>query len=137
MWEVIIIVGVFAAIVLFFIFTSKSGAKMLKEREERFARSIKGRAKILSGSPAGIGGTGSGGRYQGYNFKLEVSDGYQSPYQADVIWEVYPMGAPKVQTGMEIDVRIDAEDKMIVYPVADGIAFSWNGLMMNMAKKIK
>ncbi len=137
MIEVIIILGVVAAIVLFFIFASKSGAKMQKERDERMARSSRGRAKILSGTPAGISGTGSGGRYQGYNFKLEVSDGYQSPYQADVIWEVYPMGAPRVQTGMELDVKIDAEDKTIVYPVADGVAFSWNGLMMNMAKKIK
>ncbi len=137
MIEVIIIIGVVVIIFGFFMFASKSGAKMLKEREDRMARSTRGRAKILSGSPAGISGTGSGGRYQGYNFNLEVSDGYQSPYQADVIWEVYPMGAPKVQTGMELDVRIDAEDQMIVYPVADGIAFSWNGLMMNMAKKIK
>lgn len=135
--EIAIILGVVALIVGFFMYASKSGAKMLKEREERFSRASRGRAKILSGSPAGISGTGSGGRYQGYKFKLEVSDGYQSPYQADVIWEVYPMGTPKVQTGMELDVRIDAEDKMIVYPVADGVAFSWNGLMMLMAKKIK
>jgi hypothetical protein len=66
-----------------------------------------------------------------------VNDGYQSPYKTEVIWEVYPMGTPKVQTGMEIDVRIDSEDKMIVYPTADGVAFSWNGLMTLMAKKMK
>jgi hypothetical protein len=137
MIEVIIAVSVVALIVGFFLYASKSGAKLLKEREERMSRSSRGRAKILSGSPAGISGTGSGGRYQGYNFKLEVNDGYQSPYKTEVIWEVYPMGTPKVQTGMEIDVRIDSEDKMIVYPTADGVAFSWNGLMTLMAKKMK
>lgn len=137
MIEIIIAVVFVALIVGFFMYASKSGSKMLKEREERFSRSTRGRAKILSSSPAGIAGTGSGGRYQGYNFKLEVSDGYQSPYEAYVVWEVFPMGAPKVQTGMEVDVRIDPEDKQIVYPVADGIAFSWNGLMTLMAKKMK
>ena len=135
--EIIIAIAAVALIIGFFMYASKSGAKMLKEREERFSRSTRGRAKILSNSPAGIAGTGSGGRYQGYKFILEVSDGYQAPYQAEVIWEVYTMGAPKVQTGMELDVRIDSEDKMIVYPVADGVAFSWNGLMTLMAKKMK
>lgn len=134
--EIIIIIAVVLGIVIFFVYASKSGAKLVKRREERMARATRGRAKILSSTPAGIGGTGPGGTYQGYNFKLEVSDAYQSPYQAEVIWEVSPMGAPKVQTGMELDVKIDAEDKSIVYPVADGVAFSWNGLMMLMAKKM-
>jgi hypothetical protein len=65
MIEVIIAVSVVALIVGFFLYASKSGAKLLKEREERMSRSSRGRAKILSGSPAGISGTGSGGRYQG------------------------------------------------------------------------
>lgn len=135
--EILIPIAVVLGIIIFFMYASKSGAKLLKVREERMARSSRGKAKILGGSPAGISGTGSGGRYQGYTFTLEVSDGFQSPYKTEVIWEVYPMGAPRVQTGMELDVRIDAEDKMIVYPAADGVAFSWNGLMMIMAKKIK
>src|SRR5690349_2525791 len=137
MIEIIIAVAVVALIVGFFMYASKSGAKMLKEREERMARSTRGRAKILGSSPVGISGTGHGGRYQAYKFTLEVSDGYQEPYKTETVWEVYPMGAPKVQTGMELNVKIDAEDKTIIFPVAEGTAFSWNGLMMIMAKKMK
>jgi hypothetical protein len=131
MIELIIIFGVVAVIVLFFIFTSKSGAKMLKEREEKMGRASKGKAKILGSVPVGMSGTGHGGRYQAYKFTLEVGDAYMEPYKTKVIWEVYPMGAPKVQDGMEINVKIDADDKNIVYPSADGVSYSWNAMMMN------
>jgi hypothetical protein len=47
------------------------------------------------------------------------------------------MGAPKVQQGMEISVKIDAEDNDIIYPIADGVSFSWNGLMTIMAQKMQ
>ena len=136
MWEVIIIVGVFAAIILFFMYASKSGAKMLKEREQRIARAERGKAKIIGFAAAGIGGTGTGGKYQGYNFTLEVSNEYKAPYRAKVIWEVNTMGAPLVQEGMEVDVKIDAEDPNIIYPNVNGVQFSWNGLMMMMAKDL-
>lgn len=135
--EIIIIIAAALGIIIFFIYSSKSGARAVKERERRMALASRGKAKIISSTPAAISGTGPWGTYQGYNFTLEVNDGFQQPYNTDVIWEVYPIGAPKVQTGTELDVRIDAEDKMIVYPAAAGIAFSWNGLMMLMAKKIK
>jgi len=79
--------------------------------------------------------TGAGGEYQALEFTLQVSNQYQAAYTAKSSWEVYPMGAPKVQQGMEIDVKIDAEDNSIIYPIADGISFSWRGLMMLMAKK--
>lgn len=134
---VIAIVVVFIGIVIFLVINSKSRTKALKEREERLARASRGRAKIISSTPAGLSGTGSHGNYQGYNFTLEVSDGFQSPYNTEVIWEVYPMGTPKVQKGMELDVKIDSVDKTIIYPDTEGIAFSWNGLMMQMAKKMK
>jgi len=68
---------------------------------------------------------------------LEVSNPYKSAYTTNSIWEIYPMGAPKVQQGMEINVKIDAEDKDIIYPVADGVLFSWNGLMTIMANKMQ
>jgi hypothetical protein len=135
--EVIIILAVAAAIVLFFIFTSKSGAKMLAEREAKIARAGKAKAKVIGSHAVGISGTGTGGRYQGYEFTLEISDGYKEPYRAKCVWEVYPMGAPKVQEGMEVNVRIDAEDSEAIYPVADGLAFAWNWLMMHKKKNKK
>ncbi len=128
--EIAIIIGVVVLIVIFFMYTSKSGAKLLAEREAKIAASGKGRAKIIGSGPVGISGTGNGGRYQAYKFTLEVNDGYQSPYRTAVIWEVYTMGAPKVQEGMEIKVRIDAADKNIVYPSVEGVSYSWMGMMM-------
>lgn len=135
MIEVIIIVGVVGAIIAFFLYASKSGAKMLAEREARIAKAVKGKAKVIGSHAVGIRGTGNGGHYQGYEFTLEVSDGYKEPYRAKCVWEVYPMGAPKVQPGMEVNVKIDTEDDQIVFPMAEGLAFSWNFQLMNKKKK--
>lgn len=136
--EVIIIAAVLVLITIaLYFYASKGRAKRIKEREERISKAGSGTAKILSINPAGLNGTGSHGKYEGYTLKLEVSDGYNAPYNTEVIWEVYPMGAGKVQTGKELEVKIDSEDKMIVYPSGEGLAFSWTGLMMLMAKKLK
>lgn len=135
MIEVLIILGVVAAIVIFFMYASKSGAKMLAEREAKIARAEKAKAIVIGSHAAGIRGTGSGGQYQGYEMTLEVSNSYKEPYRAVCVWEVYPMGAPKVQNGMEVNVKIDAEDDQIIYPMDQGLALSWNYLMMHKRKK--
>ncbi|MEO8514402.1 MAG: hypothetical protein ABI543_12650 [Ignavibacteria bacterium] len=136
MLEIIIIVLVVGIIVGFYFWGVKGGEKMKAERTRRLENAENGKAKVISSSPIGLAGTGAGGEYQALEFTLEVSNQYKAAYTAKSIWEVYPMGAPKVQTGMEINVKIDAEDNNIIYPVADGIAFSWRGLMMTMAKKM-
>ncbi len=132
--EIIIIVAVIAVIVGFFMYASKSGGKLLAEREARLGRGEKAKAKIIGSHPVGLSGTGNGGRYQAYEFTLEVSNAYKEAYRAKCTWEVYPMGAPKVQEGMEVNVKIDADDDQAVYPFADGLAFSWNWQMMNRKK---
>lgn len=133
--EILIPAAVVLAIIAFFMYASKSGAKLLKQREERMAKAVRGKAKIIGSSAAGMRGTGSGGYYQAYNFKLEVSDGYSEPYKTECIWEVYPMGTPKVQDGMEVNVKIDADDRSIIYPSVDGVQYSWNGEMFH--RKVK
>ena len=135
MLEIIIIVGVVGIIVGFYFWGVKGGEKMKAERNRRLANAENGRAKIIDSSPVGLTGTGPFGEYQALEFTLEVSNQYKAAYTAKSIWEVYPMGAPKVQAGMTIDVKIDAEDNNIIYPVAEGIAFSWRGLMMLMAAR--
>ncbi len=137
MLEIIIIVGVVGIIVGFYFWGVKGGEKIKAERSARLAKAENGTAKIISSEPAGLSGTGPGGQYQAYEFTLEVSNPYKSAYTTNSIWEIYPMGAPKVQQGMEINVKIDAEDKDIIYPVADGVLFSWNGLMTIMANKMQ
>jgi len=111
---------------------------MIKEREEKIKRAEKGRAKILGFSTVGLRGTGDGGNYQAYNFTLEVSSEFKSAYKTEVVWEVYPMGVPQVQEGLEVNVKIDADDPAIVYPGINGVAFSWLGTQMhNKSKKNK
>lgn len=128
--EILIPIGVVLAIIAFFMYASKSGAKLLKQRDERIARASRGKAKILGSSTVGLRGTGSGGHYQAYKFTMEVSDGFSEPYQAQCVWEVYPMAVPKVQEGMEVNVKIDADDRNIVYPLDNNLQYSWNGEML-------
>jgi hypothetical protein len=132
--EVLIILGVVAAIVIFFMYASKSGAKLIADREAKINKAEKAKAKIIGAHQVGIRGTGTGGQYQGYEFTLEVSNSYKEPYRAKSVWEVYPMGAPKVQDGMEVHVKIDAEDDQVIYPMDQGLAFSWNFQMMHKKK---
>lgn len=133
--EILIPVAVVLVIIAFFMYASKSGAKLLKEREERIAKAEKAKAIVIGSHTAGIRGTGSGGHYQGYEMTLEVSNSFKAPYRAKCVWEVYPMGAPKVQNGMEVNVKIDAEDDQVIYPMEQGLALSWNYMMMHKKKK--
>ena len=131
MIEIIIpIVVIFFVLFLFFAFASKAGGKMIKERQERVSRSEFGKAKIIGYSPEGLRGTGSGGHFQAYNFTLEVSSEYKSPYKTTAVWEAYPMAVPVLQEGKEVKVRIDADDRNIIYPNMPSVEYSWNGAMI-------
>lgn len=135
MAEAIIIITVVLGIILVFMYLSKSGGKMLKEREDKINRAEPGKAKILSFSTVGLRGSGSWGEYQANRFAIEVSSAYKSPYQTITVWNVYPMGAPKVQEGCELDVKIDIDDPNVVYPLANGVEYSWMGAMMDKGHK--
>ena len=135
--QVLIPIAVLLAIVIFFMWASNSGGKLMKEREEKLKRAEKGRAKILGFGTVGLRETGDGGHYQAYNFTLEVSSEYKSSYKTETVWEVFPMGVPKVQEGMEVDVKIDADDPMIVYPSINGVSFPWLGAQMHGKNKKK
>jgi hypothetical protein len=129
--EIIIpIAAVVFGIIIFFMWASKSGAKMIKEREEKINRAENGRAKILGFGTVGLRGTGDGGQYQAYKFTLEVSNEFKAPYKTVSVWEVYPMGVPQVQEGKEVNVKIDVEDPMIIYPQVNGVEYSWLGSQM-------
>ena len=123
-------IAVVLAVVAFFIYASKSGAKMLKEQAERIAKAERGKAKILGFSMIGLSGTGSSGRYQAYRFSLEVSNAFKTPYKARSAWNVYPMGAPRVQVGMEVNVKIDVDDPNIIYPSVQDVEFSFMGMKL-------
>ena len=100
-------------------------------RREKINRAEDGKAKILSYDVIGLRGRDSGGSYQAYRFNLEVWSNYKSPYKAESVWNVYEMGTPKVQEGKEVNVKIDADNPNVIYPVDQGIAFSWTGKIID------
>lgn len=136
MGTIVIIIIILAIIVaLYFMLTSKSREKMLFKRQEALARAKKGKAKILEFTLLPLSGTGNHGYYKAYTFTLEVSNGYDTPYKTESVWEVYPIGTPNAQQGLEIDVKIDADDPNTIYPLATGVEYSWNAAMMYGKKK--
>jgi hypothetical protein len=128
--EIIIPIVIVLTIIGFLVYASKSGAKLIKQRQERINRAENGKAKIISCTGGSVSGTGEHGRYQSYNFSLEVWNEYKVPYSAETVWEVYDMGVPKVQEGMEVNIKIDAEDTSVIYPNIQFVKYSWLGSML-------
>ena len=133
--DVIIPIAVVLAIIIFFVYASKSGAKMIKERQEKINRAEDAKAKIISCTTGGVRGTGTHGQYQSYTFQLEVWNTYKASYRAETVWEVYNMGEPKVQEGMEVNVKIDADDPSVIYPNIQFVEHSWLGSMLSSKNK--
>ena len=134
MLEILIPIAIVAIILFTFLgYASRSGGKMIKERQNKISRSESGKAKILGFSILGLRGTGSGGYYQAYKFTLEVSNNFKAPYKTTAFWEVYPMAVPALQEGKEVNVRIDADNQNIIYPNINSVEYSWNGAMMEAA----
>lgn len=48
--------------------------------------------------------------------KLEINDGFSSPYEAEAGWFVETLHFDKIKEGSEIPVKIDAENKYAVFP---------------------
>jgi len=135
--EWIIGLAVFAAVILLIVYLTKSGGKLIAERQERISRSEKGKAKILGFSTIGFAGTANAGGFQAYKFTLEVSSAYKAPYNAETVWNVFPMGIPKVQVGNEVDVKIDVDDPSIIYPDIQAVEYSWSAAEFERVRKKK
>jgi len=44
------------------------------------------------------------------------------------------MGAPKVQEGSEVDVKFDADNPSLIYPMVQGVEYSWMGSIITERK---
>jgi len=135
MLEIIIITGIVGIITGIYFLGTKGGEKLMAERNAKLAKAESGIAKIISTAPAGLSSTWRGHEYQVYELNMEVSNTYTAAYNAKSVWEVYPMGGPKIHPGMVINVKIDTDDNQVIYPMADGLKFSWNYQMMNRVNK--
>jgi hypothetical protein len=128
--EFVILAVVVLGVAGILVWLTKSGGKLINERNKKLKKAEAGKAKVLAFKSVGFRGTGEQGEFQAYTFSLEVSSAYKAPYNTDTVWNVYPMGAPKVQVGAEVNVKIDADDPDIVYPDVDAVEYSWSAAIM-------
>ncbi len=133
--DIFIPIGIVLAVVIFFVWATKSGGKLIKEREEKISRAEAGKAKILGYKTVGFMGRGAQGQFHANRFDLEVSNAYKSPYKAVAMWNVYEMAIPTVQIGKEVDVKIDADDPQIIYPNLQGVEYSWSAAIIEAGHK--
>lgn len=111
--------------VVFITVAVRGGTKMMNERTAKLANSFPAEARIISYEDR-PGGRDNKGRYSSILFEIEViSDGKKPAYRTAVCWKVYPMGAPGVQPGNYVAVRVDAKDPHIVYPDLPSVEYDW------------
>ncbi len=135
METLIIVLVAFALLALFVIWTEKRSTKSTKDHEMKINRAESGKAKVLDYSYTNFRGRGQRGHFQAYKFNLEVSTAFKAPYKAEAVWNVYDMGAPNVQEGKEVDVKIDADNPAVIYPVLQGVEYSWDGAILEALHK--
>jgi len=107
--------GVPVIIILIVFFMVKrglnKGAKFVKEISERKLRAIPMNARIIN-ARQGIGG---GSIRSIVHFKLEILDP-KYPYEAKATWFVESLYFSQAQPGEVISVKVDSENKNIIYP---------------------
>lgn len=111
--------------VIFITVAIRGGTKMMNERAAQLAKSVPAEARIVSYVDR-PGGRDNKGRYSSVVFELEVIPPDKKPlYRATACWKVYPMGAPGVQPGNYVAVRVDAKDPQIIYPDLPSVEYDW------------
>lgn len=124
--EYILTILVVIVIIVFFFYASKKGEKMLKDQKNKIDAANKAKATILGISQGSMRGSGDHGLYQVYVFKLNVTPEYGKSYKAQTEWKVYPMSIPNLQPGMEVHVKIDANDESVIYPSMQWVEYSFS-----------
>ena len=93
----------------------RSGEALQKAERARLAAARPGRARIVNAESSGV--VQGVSRNPLVRLDLEVHPEVGAPYAASTAWFVDIVAVPRVQPGLELAVKIDAEDPGIVYPV--------------------
>jgi len=112
----VISLGIPAGVIVFFIFfikrQFKRNKKFADELKKNIAEAKYADAKVLSASQ-GV----AGGNIKRLIFlKLEINDGFSSPYEADAAWFVDTLHFDKIKEGATIPVKVNSQYKNIIYP---------------------
>lgn len=95
-------------------------AKYAEELGKKISEARPATALILSASQGII----SGDINRIIHLKLQVSDGFGAPYEAKTTWFVNTLHFDKIREGNGIMVKVDAENKYIIYPAESWGRFS-------------
>jgi hypothetical protein len=86
--------------------------KYAAELKQKIANARQANAKVLSASQGVVGG-----EIKRLIFlKLEISDGFNQPYEAEAAWFVDTLHFDKIREGSDIAVKVNSENKHIIYP---------------------
>jgi hypothetical protein len=113
---IIISLGIPAAVILFiFLFIKRNFARNKKFADElklKIAAAKPANAKVLSASQGVVGGDIKRLIF----LKLEINDGFSSPYEAEAAWFVDTLHFDKIKKGSELPVKVNSENKYVIYP---------------------
>ena len=98
----------------------KKDAEYGEELNKKISAARPATAVILSASQGII----SGDINRIIHLKLQISDGFGAPYEAKTTWFVNTLHFDKIRDGNGIMVKVDAEDKNIIYPAESWGRFS-------------
>ncbi len=98
----------------------KKDVKYAKELSKKISEARPATALILSASQGII----SGDINRIIHLKLKVSDGFGAPYEAKTTWFVNTLHFDKIREGNGIMVKVDADNKNIIYPAESWGRFS-------------
>ena len=116
--------GIPAAVILFiFLFLKRDFAKNKKFADElklKIAAAKPASAKVLSASQGIIGG-----EIKRLIFlKLEISDGFNPPYEADAAWFVDTLHFDKIKESSSFPVKVNSQNRNIIYPAENWAVFT-------------
>lgn len=101
----------------FLFYASKSGKRMIEIQNKKIKAATTGKARVISQTPIGKRGTNDFGQYQCVKLKLEVWSDTIKPYNVFTFWNAGTLAGPYIEVGKEINIKIDAGDREIIYPL--------------------
>jgi hypothetical protein len=103
--------------------------KIAIEREEKINSAVIASATIRSIKQTNSPAIGSMGRVVSFCLDLEIQTEYQETYTAKTWWLIYPMAFYQIKVGEVISVRVDKNDKKVIYPNIENIEYDWRVAM--------
>jgi len=90
----------------------KNQSKFADELRQKISLARPATATVISAAQGMTGGDIN----RIIHLKLQVNDGFDSPYPANATWFINTLHFDKIKEGNTISVKVDAQNKSIIYP---------------------